>query len=78
MRAALLDLDGTITDPAPGIIGGYLHTFGRLGLPAPAASSLSWVIGPSLRMVFPKLLGPEADIEHAVRLYREYYAAGGL
>lgn len=78
MRSVLLDLDGTITDPAPGIVGGFLYALDRLGVPAPPAASLTWVIGPPLRKAFPKLLPVGVDVEDAVRLYREYYGGGGL
>ena len=73
----LLDLDGTLTDPARGIIGAYRFALGRLGLPVPEASALTWVIGPPLRVAFPRLIGPDADVEAAVRLHREHYPRSG-
>ena len=77
MKAILVDLDGTITDPARGIIAAYQFALRRLGVPVPEAGALTWVIGPPLRVAFPKLIGPNGDVEHAVRLYREHYVGGG-
>lgn len=57
---ALVDLDGTITDPRPGILGAFRHALTSLGLEAPPPDDLLWVIGPPLRHSFPKLgVAPE-------------------
>ena len=77
---ALVDLDGTLTDPADGIIGGFQFALRKLGAPIPDKSTLGWVIGPPLRKAFPKLL-PDPTIERveaAVAAYREYYSATGI
>lgn len=75
---ALVDLDGTITDPARGLIGAFRYALEHMGAPVPEPYELTWVIGPPLRVAFPRLLGPDADIERAVALYREFYSAGGI
>jgi phosphoglycolate phosphatase len=77
-KTLLLDLDGTLVDPAAGIIGCCRDTLEALGVSAPAAEDLRWVIGPSIRQTFARLLDGRADPEVAVRLYRERYADGGL
>ena len=74
----LVDLDGTITDPAPGMIGAYRFALERMGVAPPPAEDLLWIIGSPTRRSFPKLLRPNQDVEEAVRLYRERYGAGGL
>jgi len=74
----LVDLDGTITDPAPGMIGAFRFALERMGVTPPPAEDLLWIIGPPTRLSFPKLLRPDQDVEEAVRLYRERYGAGGL
>lgn len=74
----LLDLDGTLVDPAPGIIGSTQYVLREFGLPVPEMADLHWVIGPPLRVTFAKLLGGEGDVGAAVRLYRERYGAGAL
>lgn len=74
----LLDLDGTLVDPAIGILGSYRHALQSIGFAADPADDLRWVIGPPLRRSFAKLFAGAHDTEHAVRLYRERYSAGGI
>lgn len=78
MDTILVDLDGTLTDPAAGIVAAVRHAIAQMGVEPPAADSLRWVIGPPLRQSFPKLLGDGHDVEAAVRHYREHYGAGGM
>lgn len=73
----LVDLDGTITDPAPGILGSVRFALEQLGIAAPDAD-ISWVIGPPLRSSFPRLGVPEDQIEKAIGFYREKYAGGAM
>lgn len=73
----LLDLDGTLVDPKPGIIGSVQHALVRLGETPPPAEELTWAIGPPLRATFTRLLGPERA-EDAVALYRENYRGGAM
>ena len=78
-RATLLvDLDGTLTDPASGIVGSFRHALEALGRPAPPAAELSWIIGPPLRRSFAELLGGPERAEEALALYRARYGATGL
>jgi phosphoglycolate phosphatase len=74
----LLDLDGTIVDSAPGIIGSYQHTLRCMGITCPTASELTWVVGPPSRRSFARFIGPDQDLEEAVRLYRAHYESNGL
>jgi phosphoglycolate phosphatase len=76
----LFDLDGTLTDPGPGITGCIQHALASLGLRPPAASDLRHCIGPPLRESLAALLGPDGGtrVEEALRLYRARYAAEGL
>jgi phosphoglycolate phosphatase len=78
MHAILVDLDGTIYNSAPGIIGSYQHALRCMGAECPSAEDLTWVVGPPLRRSFPKLIRPDQDVEEAVRLYREHYPQNGL
>jgi phosphoglycolate phosphatase len=73
-----MDLDGTLVDPAPGIVGCCRHALASLGVVPPEAEDLKWVIGPPIRESFRQLLDGRADTEEAVRLYRERYAEWGL
>jgi len=81
-RAAsvLFDLDGTLTDPAEGIVGCIQHVLESLDAPVPPASLLTRYIGPPLRESFATLLEqPGASaVEEAVRRYRERFEASGM
>jgi len=74
----LVDLDGTLTDPAEGIIGCFRFALDGVGRSAPPASDLTWIIGPPLRHSFAKLMGGTADVERALAIYRSRYAKEGL
>jgi phosphoglycolate phosphatase len=76
----LFDLDGTLTDPRPGIVGCIRHAFEGLGRPCPHDDVLATFIGPPLRRGFATLLDTtdRARIEEAMRLYRERYSVTGL
>lgn len=77
-RHLLFDLDGTITDPAPGIIGSVIHALETLGVEAPQFESLRWTIGPPLRASFRRLLGGEERVEAALEIYRLRYRDGAM
>ena len=78
MISILVDLNGTIVNSGPGIIGSYQHALRCMGVECPPAEDLTWVVGPPSRRSFPKLIRPDQDVEEAVRLYREHYAEHGL
>jgi phosphoglycolate phosphatase len=75
---ALIDLDGTLTDPKTGITRSVQYALERLGRPVPEADALTWMIGPPLIAGFTELLGGSADAQDAVRFYRERYGDVGL
>ncbi len=77
-RALVFDLDGTLTDPKPGITGSVQYALAKLGRPVPSQDELEWVIGPPLKGAFARLLGPGGDVDEGVRLYRERYSVTGL
>jgi phosphoglycolate phosphatase len=78
MITCLVDLDGTITDPEAGIVTSFQHALTQLGIEPPTRESLRHIIGPPLRQAFPPYLGPDRDVEEAVRLYRARYGTTGL
>jgi len=73
-----LDLDGTLTDPAQGIIGSVRYALAALGAEVPDFEVLRWVIGPPLRPSFEKLLGGKERVEEAIGLYRARYQGGAM
>jgi phosphoglycolate phosphatase len=76
----LFDLDGTLTDPFPGITKCIQNALTSLGQPMPSAESLRWCIGPPLKNSFLRLLGPlhEHLADEAVARYRERFGSVGL
>lgn len=73
----LIDLDGTLVDPKPGIIGSVQYALRELGHHVPDMDALHHVIGPPLREAFPTLGVPAEEVERAVALYRENYSGKG-
>jgi len=78
--ALLFDLDGTLTDPKPGIVGCLRFALDQLGVSGPSDDVLTNFIGPPLRATFALLLDTSdvSQIEEAIRLYRQRFAATGL
>jgi phosphoglycolate phosphatase len=74
----LVDLDGTLVDPKPGLIGSVQYALRRLGHSVPPADELLWLIGPPFRVSFPTLLGSPDRVEEAIGYYRESYFNGGM
>lgn len=78
MQHFIFDLDGTITHPQPGIVGGYRYAFEKMGFPDKPDSELVSLIGPPLRHVFAHMYGfSESDTLAAVQHYRDYYYGQG-
>ncbi len=74
--AVLFDVDGTLTDSAPGIFHALRDTFAAMGTDV-AGVDLSKYLGPPLRKTFGDFYTQESDIETAVALYRASYKATG-
>lgn len=78
MQHFIFDLDGTITNPQSGIVGGYRYAFDKLGFPNKSDEELVALIGPPLKYVFSKIYGfSEEDSVLGVQYYREYYYGQG-
>jgi phosphoglycolate phosphatase len=76
----LFDLDGTLTDPKPGIVRCMKYALHELGAPCPSDDVLASFIGPPLRGTFTTLLETSDRnlVERALALYREEYGETGL
>lgn len=74
----LLDLDGTISDSAPGIGRSLQYAFEACGYEPPTDEQVRHVIGPPFEVSFPTLGIPVDDIERVVLAYRERYDEIGL
>ena len=79
-HSIIFDLDGTLTDPRPGIVGCIRYAFDRLGRSCPGDDALASFIGPPLRATFSTLLSTSDNrlIEEAVARYRERYESSGI
>ena len=73
------DLDGTLTDSAPGITHSVRYAMEQMGQPLEADHDLRCFIGPPLLYSFENYLGlsPE-ESQRAVDLYRVCYRAGAI
>ena len=79
MDAIYFDLDGTLTDPKPGITRSIQYALQKLDHPTmPTEDELTWCIGPPLRASFVRLLGAETSADLAVSYYRERFSDIGL
>jgi phosphoglycolate phosphatase len=79
-RAVLFDLDGTLTDPKPGITECMRYALTKLGRVAPPPDDLLWCIGPPMPRSFATLLetDDQALIARAMALYRERFGTVGM
>jgi phosphoglycolate phosphatase len=76
---ALVDLDGTLTDPYPGISASILYALERLERPAVDEHALRAAIGPPLEGSFAAMLGGDAVLaRQALGHYRERFGTVGL
>ena len=68
------DLDGTLSDPAKGLVQGFVYCFKKLGIPYDDEESLRKYIGPSLYDEWQEDFGftPE-EANAAIEVFREYY-----
>jgi phosphoglycolate phosphatase len=78
MSTIYFDLDGTLTDPKPGITGSIQYALQKLDFPVPPQDELTWCIGPPLRASFVTMLGGEKLADLAVSFYRERFGDVGL
>lgn len=75
----LFDLDGTLTDTGPGIMGSVQTALGRLGWPPQEEGFLRQFVGPPLTESFQRFCGMDAEgAEHVIKLYRERYQEWGM
>ena len=74
----LFDLDGTITDSAPGIIGRLSRTLQAMGRPVPLPAELVAFVGPPILDGFRDVASmTEAEAREALVVYRGLAASEG-
>ena len=75
----LFDLDGTLTDPKPGITQCVQYALRCMGIEEPDQDMLEPFIGPPLRDSFMEFYGFTAEqAEEAVAKYRERFQNTGI
>lgn len=79
VKNILFDLDGTLTESAPGITNSLKHAQQRLGMPVSSTEELLKFVGPPLVEMFQSEWGlDEAGAHTALGYYREYFTEKGL
>ena len=76
-KAILFDLDGTLTDSGPGIIGCVVPVLEHFGLEVPCQKDLRTFVGPPLHESFTRHGVPADKTEEALALYRSRYNTVG-
>lgn len=75
----LLDLDGTLTDSAPGIVACIRYALDDMGIDHPGDETMRTFLGPPLASTFGDHFGMEpAQVTAAIAKYRERYHEVGL
>lgn len=73
----LFDLDGTLTDSAPGILASLSRALAAVGRDLPGHDVLDTVVGPPMRVNLARLGLAGEELETALAAYFAAYEAGG-
>lgn len=72
------DLDGTLTDPASGLVKSFAYALDRMGVDYGDRSSLTQFIGPPLYSEWRRLYGFSAEeADRALSYFHEYFSVHG-
>ncbi|MCR3921561.1 MAG: HAD hydrolase-like protein [Firmicutes bacterium] len=75
----LFDLDGTLTDPAAGIIKSLRFALAKMGVQEVDEDKYRQFIGPPLKDSFRTIFSfSEEQIDEVIRIYREHHVVSGL
>jgi phosphoglycolate phosphatase len=78
-KYVLFDLDGTLTDSAPGIINSVIYALKKYGIEVDDRKSLYKFVGPPLADSFENYYGfSKEKIEKTIEYYHEYYRDKGM
>jgi phosphoglycolate phosphatase len=79
VEAVLFDLDGTLTDSAPGLVSCIGYALDKMGIEHPDAETMRTFLGPPLWVTFRDHFGlGEEQVVRAIELYRERYHDTGM
>ena len=74
----LFDLDGTLSDPAPGLIRSFKYALDKMGVDYGTPESLKRFIGPPLYAEWRRVFDfSDSEIDLALKTFRQYYALYG-
>ncbi|HEV8025768.1 MAG TPA: HAD hydrolase-like protein [Candidatus Nanopelagicales bacterium] len=75
----LFDLDGTLTDAAPGIVNGIRLVFDHFGVEQPDETTMRTHLGPPLAVTWREHYNfTDEQVTQALVIYREYYHEVGM
>lgn len=74
----LFDLDGTLTDSAPGIMESVAYAYQQMGIEAPSQETLRTFVGPPLSVSAVLHGVPEQDFPEFLRQYRVKFTGGSM
>ncbi len=78
-KTVFFDLDGTLTDPAEGILNSVRHALSEMEWSLPPDTQMTDFIGPPLFEAFSRIAGMgEADAVRAVSEFRTYFSGKGI
>ena len=77
-KIVLFDLDGTLTDPAVGIVSSFRAGLEAVDIDPDDQGDLTRFIGPPLQESFASFGLDSAQVDLAIAGYRERFAAGGM
>jgi phosphoglycolate phosphatase len=72
----IFDLDGTLTDSAPGIVASFRHALAAVGAPIPDGDLTTRIVGPPMLATL-REMGLGADVDAAIGAYRADYTTRG-
>lgn len=79
MKYVFFDLDGTVTESAPGIINSVVYAIKKLGVRMPSQEELTKFVGPPLSESFVKYCDVDPSrTKEAISIFREYFAEKGI
>lgn len=77
-QVVLLDLDGTLSESEPGIVGSLRIALTSLGLPVPPPEVMRHAIGPPFEIGLPEIGVPAEHVPAVISAYRRVYERTGL
>ncbi len=77
VEVVLFDLDGTLSDSAPGILAALRHAFQVHGIALPSPEQQRALLGPPFHESLPPLVG-EHRLTSVIGAYRDYYGTVGM